>query len=204
MNLAQLPYPYVAFAGDRALAQGDLPSVAIAVSRAMAGGETRPIVVLDAGNSEVVDLDLRGSESEIAARVAGGLALADDESTAAPERATGPGRPRLGVVSREVSLLPRHWDWLRTQRGGASATLRRLVDEARRHSGARDRYVAAQEAVDRYLRVMAGDRPHYEDALRAFYAGREADVMTHVRNWPADIRAHLDVLLRRCREAQSS
>ena len=78
------------------------------------------------------------------------------------------------------------------------------MDEARRQGGARERRVAAQEAVDRYLRVMAGDRPHYEDALRAFYAGRGDDVMTHTRKWPADIRAHLDVLLRRCREAEAS
>ena len=204
MNQAQLPYPYLAFAGDDALARGDLPSVAIAVSRAMAGGETRPIVVLDAGDSQVVDLDLRGSETEIAARVAARRAPADGESTAAPERATGPGRPRLGVVSREVSLLPRHWEWLATQRGGASAAMRRLVDEARRHGDARERRAAAQEAVDRYLRVMAGDRPHYEEALRAFYAGQEADVSTHTRRWPADIRAHLDVLLRRCRDAEPS
>jgi uncharacterized protein len=204
VNHADLHYPYVAFAGDSALARGDLPSVAHAVSRALAEGETRPIVVLDAGNSQVVDLDLRGSESEIAARAAAASAPADSEPGTVPDRAIGPGRPRLGVVSREISLLPRHWEWLQTQRGGASAALRRLVDEARRHGGARDRLVASQEAVDRYLRVMAGDRPHYEEALRAFYAGREADMRTYTRLWPADIRAHLDVLLRRCRETEAS
>ena len=161
-------------------------------------------MVLDADDSQVVDLDLRGSESEIAARVSALNTPADREPDTKPERAAGPGRPRLGVVSREVSLLPRHWEWLATQRGGASAALRRLVDEARRQGGARDRRVAAQEAVDRYLRVMAGDRPHYEDALRAFYAGRGSDVLTHTRTWPADIRAHLEVLLQRCQEAEAS
>jgi hypothetical protein len=92
---------------------------------------------------------------------------------------------------------------LKTQRGGASATLRRLVDEARRGSGDRDRVVAAQDAVDRYLRVMAGDRPHYEEALRAFYAKRDVDLERHSAGWPVDVRAHLQTLVRRCREAQN-
>jgi len=205
MHDARLPYAFVAFAGDSALVRGDLPSVAVAVQRAVAAGEARPIAVLDASNSQVVDLDLRGSETDVAARLSFKTeATTEGETAQVASRACGPGRPRLGVVSREISLLPRHWDWLKTQRGGASAALRRLVDEARRDAGARDRFEAAQEAVDRYLRVMAGDRPHYEEALRAFYAGREGDLTTHSATWPADIRAHLDVLLQRCREARAS
>jgi uncharacterized protein len=204
MNEARIPYPFVAFAGDNALARGDLASVAVAVQRAVAAGEARPIVVLDASNSQVVDLDLRGSEADVAARVSVQPKSAPDGETAeVASRSSGPGRPRLGVVSREVSLLPRHWDWLKTQRGGASAALRRLVDDARRNSGARDRFVAAQEAVDRYLRVMAGDRPHYEESLRAFYAGREGDLAAHSAAWPPDVRAHLEVLLQRCRESRA-
>jgi uncharacterized protein len=107
-------------------------------------------------------------------------------------------------VSREVSLLPRHWDWLRTQRGGASATLRRLVDEARRTSGSRDRLVRAQESVDRFMRVAAGDRPNYEEALRAFYAGRDCDLRDLVASWPIDVREHLGTLVGQCREAATA
>ncbi len=191
------PPTHLAFAGDTLLAHATLPEVALAVRRALDGGETRPVVAMDAVTAEVIDLDLRGTDAEIVARLspAPPQTPADADAT----RAAGPGRPRLGVVSREVSLLPRHWDWLKTQRGGASATLRRLVDEARRHSGGRDRLAAAQEAVDRYLRVMAGDRPNYEEVLRAFYAGRDEDLQRHAGGWPDDVRGQLDRLLGRAR-----
>jgi hypothetical protein len=194
---------FTAFEGVRRLAAGPLSAVALAVKHA---AETAaPIVIFSDRSGRPIDLDLRGSEADVAARVSvQPKAGAESETAEVAGRASGPGRPRLGVVSREVSLLPRHWDWLKTQRGGASAALRRLVDEARRNGGTRDRFVAAQDAVDRYLRVMAGDRPHYEDALRAFYAGRQEDLVTHAANWPADIRAHLEVLLQRCRESQAT
>jgi len=192
------PRTHLAFAGDALLAYDNLANVALAVRRAQASGESRPIVVLDAVTAEVVDLDLRGSDDDLVARYTSEPPA--DGSDAPAARSPGPGRPRLGVVSREVSLLPRHWEWLRTQRGGASATLRRLVDDARRNSVAHDRRAAARDAVYRYLHVMAGDRPHYEEALRAFYAQREADLHWHVASWPADIRAHLETLLQRCRE----
>jgi hypothetical protein len=198
--MVHAPPSHVAFAGDSLLVHGSLPDIAVAVRHALDGGETRPVVVMDARTAQVVDLDLRGTDAEIVARLAS-TQDAPDHGVADALRTSGPGRPRLGVVSREVSLLPRHWDWLKTQRGGASATLRRLVDEARRRSGDSDRVVAAQEAVDRYLRVMAGDRPHYEDALRAFYAQRDADLERHTAEWPVDLRTHLKTLVRRCREA---
>ncbi|MFY0534142.1 DUF2239 family protein [Nannocystis pusilla] len=50
-----------------------------------------------------------------------------------PPARTGPGRPKLGVVSREVSLLPRHWEWLERQPSGSR---RRCADSSRRRSGA--------------------------------------------------------------------
>jgi hypothetical protein len=199
--MVHVPASHVAFAGDSLLLHGSLPDVAVAVRHALDNGETRPIVVMDALTAQVIDLDLRGTNAEIVARLAGAHDTPKSDD-AAGLRSSGPGRPRLGVVSREVSLLPRHWDWLKTQRGGASATLRRLVDEARGSSGNRDRVVAAQEAVDHYLRVMAGDRPHYEEALRAFYAKRDADLERHSAGWPVDVRVHLQTLVRRCREAQ--
>jgi hypothetical protein len=200
-------YTHIAFVGDRCLARGSLAEVALAVRRSVDVADGPPAVVLDALDSQVVDLDLRGSDEAILARLprpaASGGAVATQASADvdAPPRAVGPGRPRLGVVSREVSLLPRHWEWLATQRGGASATLRRLVDDARRRSAPEDRLRAAREAVDRFMRVMAGDRPNYEEASRAFYAGRDADLARLVADWPADIRSHLDALVRRCRNA---
>ena len=195
------PYSHLAFAGDEILARGALPDVARAVYRALQSGERRPVTVLEAATSAVVDLDLRGSEVDIVQRLAGSLEVsAIDPSNRTP----GPGRPRLGVVSREVSLLPRHWDWLKSQRGGASAALRRLVDEARKQDRGQGETRKLQEAIDRYLRVMAGDRPNYEEALRAFYAHRDTDLQALVAGWPADVRSHLEVLLRLYREARSA
>jgi hypothetical protein len=195
------PYSHLAFAGDAIIARGALPDVAVSVHRALQSGERRPVIVLEAATSAVVDLDLRGTEQEILQRLArsnGG------SSTDQSDRAPGPGRPRLGVVSREVSLLPRHWDWLKSQRGGASAALRRLVDEARKQDRGQGETRMWQEAIDRYLRVMAGDRPNYEEALRAFYAHRDADLQALVADWPPDVRSHLAVLLQRYGEARSA
>jgi hypothetical protein len=199
-------YSHLAFAGDQIIVRGGLADVAVAVHRALAAGERRTLVVFEATTSRVVDLDLRGSEADVLQRLAAGANPAADAATDtdAPVRTGAPGRPRLGVVCREVSLLPRHWDWLKSQRGGASAALRRLVDDARKQSRGRDEIAALQEAIDRYLRVMAGDRPHYEDALRAFYADRETHLQGFVADWPADVRSHLDVLLRRYREARAA
>lgn len=199
MSDATPTYSHLAFAGDELIARGALPDVALAVHRAMQSGDARPVIVLEADTSQVVDLDLRGTDQDIVHRLATGAQKAPD---AASSRAPGPGRPRLGVVSREVSLLPRHWDWLRSQRGGASAALRRLVDEARKQGRGREDVSRLQEAIDRYLRVMAGDRPNYEEALRAFYTNRDAEMRDLVAGWPADVRSHLDVLLQRYRDAK--
>lgn len=196
-----LPFSHLAFAGDHVIARGSLVEVALAVHRALQAGEQRTLLVLEAATSQVVDLDLRGSADDVVQRLA---ATADSANAGTAVRAAGPGRPRLGVVSREVSLLPRHWDWLKAQRGGASAALRRLVDDARRQGrGPADR-AAMQEAIDRYLRVMAGDRPAYEEAVRAFYANREADLQRHVADWPEDVRSHLDLLLQHYRALQDA
>jgi hypothetical protein len=78
------------------------------------------------------------------------------------------GRPSLGVEAREVTLLPRHWEWLSTQSGGASVTLRKLVEAAMR-AGRSER--DCLDAAYRFLTVMAGDRPGYEEAIRALYSG---------------------------------
>ena len=120
-----------AFDGERRLASGPLIDVAMAVKAATAAGAEGPLLAFDDATGAVIDLDLRGSRAEIAAR----LAAASGEPSGPPR---GRGRPKLGVVAREVTLAPRHWDWLAAQPGGASAALRRLVEEARRSDGAKD------------------------------------------------------------------
>ncbi|WP_407570944.1 DUF2239 family protein [Deinococcus altitudinis] len=114
---------------------------------------------------------------------------------AVPALRTGPGRPKLGVVSREVSLLPRHWDWLETQRGGASAALRRLIDEARKADPEGEHRRLATEAAGRFMTVMAGDLPGYEEASRALYA-HDTERLHHLtQGWPEAVQTHLLYLL---------
>jgi len=98
---------------------------------------------------------------------------------------------RLGVIGREVSLLPRHWEWLEQQPHGISATLRRLVEDARKREPGQQRARALREAAHRFLTAMAGDLPGYEEACRALYAKDERRFRRQARAWPADIRKHV-------------
>src|SRR6202171_6440350 len=130
------PQRFTAFIGHQRLASGPLAEVALAVLKAPKGLGAEPIVIFDDATGRPVDLDLSGTERDIVARLpepASNLEAAA-ESAAVPEP-RGRGRPKLGVVAREVTLLPRHWEWLGAQPGGASVALRKLVEEARRTGG---------------------------------------------------------------------
>lgn len=137
----------------------------------------------------------------------GGLLVFDDASGAQldyPLPSTGPreapppqvGRPRLGVVAREVTLLPRHWDWLGRQPGGASAALRRLVDEARRAHAGRDARREATERAYRFMSAMAGGFPQFEEASRALFAHDAEAFSRYIASWPPDVQAHANWLAR--------
>jgi uncharacterized protein len=170
---------YTAFTGERRLASGPLP---ILLPRAKAWLEKEGdggLLFFDDETGRQVDFDLSGSLDEVLARVA---------PPAAPAK---PGRPRLGVTGREVSLLPRHWEWLEAQPNGISAALRRLVDEARQHEPGKQRARLLRDAASRFMTAMAGDRPRYEEASRALFAGDTAALAEQVRGWPADIAEHL-------------
>jgi hypothetical protein len=123
---------------------------------------------------------------------------AQPEAIATPKPVRG--RPRLGVTAREVTLLPRHWDWLATQPGGASAALRRLVDLARRDNLAGDRRRETQEAVHRVMTTLAGNLPGYEEALRALYAGDGESFSRRMAEWPHDVRTYVQALANRADE----
>ncbi|ERO60614.1 DUF2239 family protein, partial [Pseudomonas piscis] len=92
--------------------------------------------------------------------------------------------------AREVTLLPRQWDWLASQPGGASAVLRRLVDEARRNPDAAQQRRMAQEAAYQFMLALAGDLPGYEEATRALFAGDLEGLGQRLQGWPEDIREH--------------
>jgi hypothetical protein len=177
-----------AFEGSRRIAAGEVAQVALKVKHVVDRGPRGPVLIFDDITSEQVELDLRGTLEEVASRLAAQAAAA--EPAPAPEEPRGPGRPKLGVVAREVTLLPRHWEWLGRQPGGASVTLRKLVEEARKAGAGRDRMRQAQEAAYRFMSVMAGDRPGFEEATRALFAGKQRRFEELVGAWPADIREH--------------
>jgi hypothetical protein len=186
---------FTAFEGQRRIASGLLADVALAVKHA----ETRttaPIAIYSDATGRPVDLDLRGSDDEIAARLRRTLPVETTEAggTSGAAEPRGRGRPRLGVVAREVTLLPRHWDWLSAQPGGASVALRRLVDEARRANGERDRNRAARDAAYHFMSAMAGNLANFEEAARALYADDQRRLADLIAGWPDDIRDHVNKL----------
>jgi hypothetical protein len=179
---------YVAFEGDRCLASGDLRDVAVAAKQALDRRKDASILVFDPASGPV-DLDLRGSVADVLARLPEmpDAPVAADVAVVPPR---GPGRPKLGVVAREVTLLPRHWEWLAQQSGGASVALRRLVDEARRANKDRDRIRQAQEAAYRFIAAMGENKPHYEEVARALFSGDAGRFESWTAAWPADVRDH--------------
>lgn len=176
----------IAFRGTTCLTRGPLPEVLQAVRATLVADPTARVLVFDARSSQQIDLDLRDPQDAAAAAPTPPGPTA--ESTA---RTAGPGRPRLGVVAREVTLLPRHWEWLGAQPGGASVALRRLVEQARRDSQPQEERRQAQERCYRFMVAIAGDLPGFEEAARALFAGRLDDLAQQVAGWPADVAAHL-------------
>jgi hypothetical protein len=162
-----------AFCGNRRFSSGTLPEVAAAIRHISDG----PVLVFDDATGRVIDIDPRIPPQELA-------------PPAPTEETRGRGRPKLGVVAREVTLLPRHWDWLNGQPGGASVVLRRLVDEARRTSGDQDRVRRAQEAANRFMTAMGGDLPNFEEATRALFAYDRRRFAELLAAWPEDVRDH--------------
>jgi hypothetical protein len=150
------------------------------------------VLIFDDLTSNVIELDLRGTPASLLQRIAAMETSASPagEPTASEESARRPGRPKLGVVAREVTLLPRHWEWLASQPGGASVALRKLVEEARRTNQGRDRRRLAQEATYRFISAMAGNEPGFEEAARALFAGNERRFAELVEPWPVDLRNH--------------
>jgi hypothetical protein len=154
---------HVAFAGFDHLASGSLAEVYSACSQDPAA------LIFDRETGRVVDVDPRFPPGEESAR---------------------PGRPRLGVVAREITLLPRHWDWLAAQPGGASVALRKLVEDASRSPQSRQR--ARRDAAYRLATALVGNAPGYEEAMRALYAGQQEDFAAHIEAWPKDVRQLLE------------
>jgi len=182
----------IAFEGTHCIASGSLAEVAVKVKEVSDANPQAQILVFDAQSSESIEIDCRGSVADVLSRIP---AAREDDSpaneTAPPATPAGPGRPRLGVVAREITLLPRHWEWLSSQPGGASVALRKLVEQARRASAFADRVRQAQDASFRFMSAMAGNLKNFDEVTRALFAPDRASFKALTVNWPADIRDHL-------------
>lgn len=184
-------FRWTAFRRESRVAGGSPVEVVTAIK---AGGPDG-VLIFDDATGKPVDLDLRGTLEDCLAR------FPQDDAESIEHAARRPGRPKLGVVPREVTLLPRHWEWLGQQPGGASVALRKLVDAARTASSAGDGRRRAQEAADRFMRALGGDQPGYEEATRALYAGQEERFKELTERWPGDVRDHARYLARAAFEA---
>jgi hypothetical protein len=184
---------YTAFAGERLIVSGPLETMLRATKQCLDAGELRPVLIFEDQTGTQVDFDFSGTPDQVLARIAEHPLFASRET--GPKTQSGPGRPKLGVVCREVSLLPRHWEWLEAQPGGISGALRRLVEEARKRTPNRERARLAREAASKFMWVMAGNLPGFEEASRALFAKDDPRVSELSQGWPEDIKNHLGRLL---------
>jgi uncharacterized protein len=186
------PGHFTAFVGHSRLASGPLADVALAIKKAKKPAGQAPILIFDDGSGRSVDIDLRGTDQEILARLPVSATLsAAPTGEPPPSEPRGRGRPKLGVVAREVTLLPRHWDWLASQPGGASVALRKLVEDARRSNGDRDRHRSARDAAYHFMSAMAGNFKGFEEASRALFANDRQRFGELIAAWPNDVRDHI-------------
>jgi uncharacterized protein len=174
-----------AFDRDRRIASGSYVRVALAVKEHATATPDASILIFDDATGEQIDFDLRGSDEEISARIVARFHPAQEERRA-------PGRPKMGVVAREVTLLPRHWEWLAEQPGGASVTLRKLVEEARRAPLTdKARLQKLHQRTYRFMSAIAGNLPNFEEASRSLFANDMRRLGDLIADWPAGIRHHI-------------
>jgi uncharacterized protein len=189
------PSIFTSFRGHRLIKSGALPVVALAVKHALEQNPVEPVLIFDDRTGRSIDIDTRGDDADVLARFSADLSLdPTNEASVDAKEPRGRGRPKLGVVSREVTLLPRHWEWLSMQPGGASVALRKLIEEARRTNSGRDSARAAQERAYHFMSAMSGDMPGFEEASRALFANDKPAFKARIAAWPADVRTHLEKL----------
>jgi hypothetical protein len=181
------PSSCTAFAGHARIGSGPLAEVALAAKAAIDRGDQAPLLVFDDATSRPIEIDFRGTPNEVLERLSKRFAQASPAEAESPRKA---GRPKLGVVGREVTLLPRHWEWLAEQPGGASVALRKLIDAERKSSNFKELSRRSQEVTYRFMNAIAGNFPHFEEALRALFAGDRDAFVRLTEDWPADVRDH--------------
>jgi len=184
-----------AFAGKRKVASGTLHSLAPALKDLVTADPHAQILIFDDQSGKQVDLNLHGSLADVLQRLP--RPQAEMEKTAQVAAPRSVGRPKLGVVAREITLLPRHWEWLASQPGGASVALRKLVESAQRDNRAVDEQRGARDAAYHFISALAGDEAGYEEATRALFAGQRQQFEGQLHSWPVDVREHALLLAQR-------
>jgi len=174
---------YTSFSGERLVVSSDLKTMLRRTKEHLDRKPNDQVLIFADWTGEQVEFDFRGTVDDVLKR-----------AEPAPTR-TGPGRPKLGVVSREVTLLPRHWEWLEQQPNGISAALRRLVDEARKRAPNKAEARRALDAASRFMYAMAGNLPRFEEASRALFAKDQERLASLIHDWPTDVRDHLSTLV---------
>lgn len=182
---------YTAFHASKVVASGKLSHVAVVLHGLLQRNQEAIPLILDDETGRQAELDLRGSDAEVTARYVD-EPLAHEPAKAEEQPAKpGRGRPRLGVMAREVTLLPEHWDWLASQPGGTSVALRKLVHDAKRVSTERDQRRHAQERCYNAMVALAGNLPGFEEASRALFAGELERLAGIAEAWPPDVRDYV-------------
>ncbi|MGN6023447.1 DUF2239 family protein [Alcaligenes faecalis] len=184
------PNTYTSFMGHRRIASGPMLVNVLAVKKVLESRVNDPVLIFDDVTGRFVDVNTQGTDEELAQRYAPVDVSEAEVEQIEEEAPRGRGRPKLGVVPREVTLLPRHWDWLATQPGGASVALRKLVEEARRASAAKDQRRQAQERTYNFMTAIGGDLPGFEEAMRALFADELERFKSLLAAWPDDVREH--------------
>lgn len=184
------PNTYTSFMGHRRIASGPMLVNVLAVKKVLESRVNDPVLIFDDVTGRFVDVNTQGTDEELAQRYAPVDVSEAEVEQIEEEAPRGRGRPKLGVVPREVTLLPRHWDWLATQPGGASVALRKLVEEARRASAAKDQRRQAQERTYNFMTALGGDLPGFEEAMRALFADELERFKSLLAAWPDDVREH--------------
>lgn len=175
---------YTAFEGFQKLVSSDLEKVLLAVKKRLKAHRDSSILIFSDSTGKQMDFDLSGSDADVIERHKIYTA-----KTTSPQPTVG--RPKLGVVAREISLLPSHWEWLNNQAGGASATIRLLIDEkVKLASSDKMKVKNAQEVTYKFLSAIAGDLPNFEESIRYLYRSDRKKFSELVADWPQDVVAH--------------
>jgi len=193
MNIYANSTSFIAFEGSRRIASGNLQDVALKAKEILDRDVNASVLIFDEVTSRPIEVDFRGTAEDVLGKLPPTTSVdasPDGPIEPVPAVPQAPGRPRLGVVAREVTLLPRHWEWLNDQPSGASAALRKLVEAARHQNAAKDAQRHAQESAYRFMYTMAGDEPGFEEAMRVFFRGDSKPFKELTQSWSADVRDH--------------